>query len=127
MAYTEWVYNVEGTDEFTAWYASLADDVADQVDELVDLVEQHGHQLKRPHADTLTGSKKIPNLKELRRKINDQTHLRILFAFDPRRTAILLLGGNKSGNWKGWYQTAIPAAEVLYDKYLQELRDEGSI
>jgi hypothetical protein len=49
----------------------------------------------------------------------------VLFAFDPRRHAILLLGGDKSGEWEQWYPTAIPAADVLYDAHLRELRDEA--
>ena len=49
----------------------------------------------------------------------------MLFAFDPRRHAILLLGGDKSGNWDVWYDWAIPAADDLYDLYLRELADEG--
>jgi hypothetical protein len=51
--------------------------------------------------------------------------LRCLFVFDPRRTAILLLGGDKTGQWATWYQEAIPAAEALYDTYLAELKEEG--
>ncbi len=53
--------------------------------------------------------------------------LRVLFSFDPRRQAILLLGGDKSGDWSAWYDWAVPAADDLYDEYLQELRDEGLI
>ncbi len=49
----------------------------------------------------------------------------MLFAFDPRRHAILLLGGDKSGQWDDWYQWAIPQADDLYDTHLQELHDEG--
>ena len=51
--------------------------------------------------------------------------LRVLFAFDPRRHAILLIGGDKSGEWAAWYRSAIPTADALYDIHLQELRDEG--
>ena len=64
-------------------------------------------------------------MKELR--ASKGSALRILFAFDPRRHAILLLGGDKSGQWNEWYQTAIPEADDLYDTHLQELRDEGLI
>lgn len=49
----------------------------------------------------------------------------MLFAFDPRRTAILLLGGDKTGRWEEWYEEAIPQAEALYAEYLEELRKEG--
>ncbi|MGH2928315.1 MAG: type II toxin-antitoxin system RelE/ParE family toxin, partial [Solirubrobacteraceae bacterium] len=54
-------------------------------------------------------------------------HLRILFAFDPRRSAILLLGEDKSGQWSRWYETAIPEADRLYDEHLRQLRDEGAL
>ena len=53
--------------------------------------------------------------------------LRVLFMFDPRRQAILLLGGDKSGEWAAWYAWAVPAADELYDVYLDELREEGLI
>ena len=51
----------------------------------------------------------------------------MLFMFDPRRTAILLIGGDKTGLWNRWYQSAIPAADELYRIYLDELRAEGRI
>ena len=51
--------------------------------------------------------------------------LRILFVFDPRRVAVLLVGGNKTGRWNAWYATAIPQADALYDTLLNELREEG--
>jgi hypothetical protein len=47
--------------------------------------------------------------------------------FDPRRQVILLIGGDKSGEWKVWYETAIPLADDLYDEYLDELQKEGLI
>jgi hypothetical protein len=50
-----------------------------------------------------------------------------LFAFDPRRTAILLIGGDKTGRWQRWYEEAIPVADRLYDEYLEELRREGEL
>jgi len=48
-----------------------------------------------------------------------------LFAFDPRRTAILLPGGDKTGEWQAWYEVAIPRADALFDEYLEELKREG--
>lgn len=53
--------------------------------------------------------------------------LRVLFMFDPRRQVILLLGGDKSGAWNAWYEWAVPAADDLYDDYLDELKREGLI
>jgi len=52
---------------------------------------------------------------------------RTLFAFDPRRSAILLLGGDKSGKWQSWYRSAVPVADDLFDEHLQTLGDEGLI
>jgi hypothetical protein len=68
----------------------------------------------------LVGSN-LANLKELRAGT-----IRVLFAFDPRRTAILLLGGDKRGQWSRWYLDAIPAAERIYARHLAEIeRQEG--
>jgi hypothetical protein len=64
-------------------------------------------------------------MKELR--CSSDGALRILFAFDPRRQAILLLGGNKTGNWDAWYEEAIPKVDELYAEYLRDLRREGVI
>lgn len=47
--------------------------------------------------------------------------MRILFVFDPRREAILLVAGDKSGRWREWYREAIPVAEARYDEYLEYL------
>lgn len=54
-----------------------------------------------------------------------EAHMRILFAFDPRRCAILLVGGDKRNEWKAWYQRMVPLADELYEKYLQDLHSEG--
>ncbi|WP_280271417.1 type II toxin-antitoxin system RelE/ParE family toxin [Nocardia wallacei] len=67
-----------------------------------------------------TGSR-LANLKELRPR---QTMIRILFVFDPWRSAILLVGGDKTGQWNAWYEQAIPHAESLYEIYLKERAEE---
>ena len=63
-------------------------------------------------------------MKELR---PPRGNLRILFAFDPRRMAILLVGGDKTGRWREFYEEVIPEADRLYDEHLVELREEGEI
>jgi hypothetical protein len=63
-------------------------------------------------------------MKELR---STGQHLRALFCFDPRRTAIVLLGGDKAGDWAGWYERNVPIADHLYDVYVAELQAEGLI
>ncbi len=91
----------------------------DRINGAVKLLMEHGPDLGRPVVDTMTSSRHA-NMKELRAGTT-----RTLFAFDPRRAAILLIGGDKSGRWKQWYVSAIPEADDLYDLHLQTLLDEG--
>ena len=79
-----------------------------------------GRALGRPLADTLTGSRH-KNLKELCPDSSRRTEIRILFAFDPRRQAILLVAGDKAGAWKNWYSKNIPLAEEHLADHLQAL------
>ncbi len=75
----------------------------------------------RPFVDTVKGSRHS-HMKELRPV---GRYIRILFAFDPRRAAILLIGGDKKGRWQDWYDVMIPWADDLYDEHLAILREEG--
>jgi hypothetical protein len=111
-------YEVEFTDEFEGWWDSLTEDEQDSIDFSVGLLEEHGPQLKRPHADTIHGSKFI-NMRELRCQHEGRPY-RVLYAFDPRRTAILLLGGDKTGN-PDWYQEFVPKADQIYEQHLSEI------
>lgn len=114
------MWDVEGTDEFEQWFSeTLTPRERAAVGRVIELLTELGPQLGRPHVDTLKGTK-IPNLKELRAHTRE-AELRVLFAFDPRRAAILLLGGNKAGKWARWYQQAIPQAEALYAEHLETL------
>ncbi len=85
----------------------------------VALLAEKGPELGRPLVDHIKGSK-IHNLKELRPGSSGRTEIRILFCFDPLRQAVLLVAGDKSRNWSGWYRKAIPRAEKLYEEYLKE-------
>jgi hypothetical protein len=123
MVYTRRVWEVEYTDTFGSWWDELTEDEQERVTAAVELLEQGGPALGRPLVDTLKGSRH-PNMKELR---PHGGHMRVLFAFDPRRMAILLMGGDKRHRWSSWYAEAIPASDALYDTHLQELRDEGAI
>jgi hypothetical protein len=89
----------------------------------IDLLEERGPGLGRPAVDSIESSRHS-NMKELR---SFGGNLRALFAFDPRRTAIVLLGGDKTDDWSGWYEQNIPAADDLYDEYLRDLEEEGLI
>ena len=118
------MWDVEVTDEFKEWWRRLDQDQQEALTERIDLLAERGPDLGRPVVDRIESSRHH-NMKELRAAQGGA--LRVLFTFDPRRTAILLLGGDKSGAWNSWYEEAIPMADDLYDAYLTELRDEGLI
>lgn len=114
-------WDVEVTDEFIEWYDGLGEADDDAVSAAIEYLIERGPSLGRPFVDTIDRSQ-IANMKELRPKRSD---IRILFVFDPRRTAILLLGGSKTNDWHGWYDRNIPVAERLYAAYLAELTKDG--
>jgi hypothetical protein len=111
------MWEVLYTDDFGTWFESLTEDQQDAVIARVDLLEAEGPALGRPTVDTIAGSRH-PNMKELR--VSKRGAIRILFAFDPRRQAVLLVGGDKTGQWQAWYEEAIPLADDLFDEYLHE-------
>jgi len=118
------MWEVEYTDEFAAWFGSLNEDEQNAVARGVETLRLTGPALGRPHADTVKRSRHA-NMKELRTQYAGKPY-RTFFAFDPRRTAILLIGGMKAGDAR-FYQRVLPLADDLYDIYLQELRKEGLI
>ncbi len=111
-------WDVEFTAEFEDWWNSLRSDAQEEVSAKVELLEERGPTLSRPHADVIVTSRHA-NMKELRGRV-DERQLRVLFAFDARRTAILLIGGDKTGNPK-WYEEFVPAADELFDQHLEAL------
>ena len=110
-------WEVVGLTEFENWYLALDEDSRARVNDRIDFLEQLGPALGRPVVDVIKASRHS-NMKELR-----TGSIRILFIFDPTSTAVLLLGGDKRGNWTGWYETAIPHADDLYDAYLAEPKE----
>jgi hypothetical protein len=115
------MWEVATTDVFDAWFVGLADNQRVEVVAKVEVLKKFGPALSRPHADTLKNSRHA-NLKELRGDA-DGAVLRVLFAFDPERRAILLTGGNKSGvNEKRFYKTLIKQADALLDVHLQAIK-----
>ena len=118
------VWEVEGTREFEEWYASLEADDQDAINESIERLEESGPVLGRPHADRVHQSR-YPNMKELRTQSKGEP-LRTFFAFDPRRTAILLIGGDKAGDDR-FYERLVPQADRLYTIYLEELKSEGLV
>jgi len=116
---TSW--EVEYTDKFETWWATLPLEQQRHIAQGVELLAEYGPSLGRPLVDTVTMSRHA-NMKELRASTT-----RTLFAFDPRRSVILLFGGDKSGKWNAWYDKAIPIADDLFDDHIQRLADEGLI
>ncbi|MER6927269.1 type II toxin-antitoxin system RelE/ParE family toxin [Kocuria palustris] len=107
------------------WLASLDGGSREQVVAAVELPEEHGPHLGRPLVDSVVGSRH-KNMKELRPGSSGRSELRLLFAFDPERSAITLVAGDKAGAWKRWYRQSIPKADDLFDEHLRTLKGEGS-
>lgn len=104
------------TDDVLDWWQRLDAKQQDALAGRIDLLERLGPALGRPAVDTISGSS-LSNLKELRARASG-AELRVLFVFDPIQRAVLLVGGDKTGRWKRWYDTAIPEAERVYAAYL---------
>ena len=118
------IWEVEYTDEFGEWWESLDEQEQDSVAVYVSLLEQRGPALPYPYSSQIHEAK-FSHLRELRIQHKGQPY-RVLYAFDPRRTAILLMGGNKTGSNR-WYETYVPLADRLYDEHLEQLKKEGLI
>ena len=116
----EW--EVEYTDEFETWWSHLSEDEQVDVNAKVILLQRFGPALRRPHSGVITGSKHS-HMKELIVQHAGRPY-RVLYAFDPRRSAILLIAGDKTGDYR-WYETFVPIADRLYDEHLAALEKEG--
>jgi hypothetical protein len=118
------MWSVEFTHEFGQWWDTLGEDVQDVIDRGVGILRNVGPALGRPHVDTVKASQH-GHMKELRIQCAGKPY-RVFFAFDPRQSAILLIGGCKVGD-KRFYKRMIPIADELFDAYLKELQKEGLI
>ena len=107
------------TDEIANWIKTLDDDAKEAIYKNLLILKEFGPSLGRPYVDSVKKSKH-GNMKELRIS-NKKRLFRILFAFDPERDAILLIGGDKRGD-KRFYQRMIPIADQLFDQHLEKLR-----
>jgi hypothetical protein len=105
------------------WIGTLDRASRIQVLAAIELLSREGPQLGRPLVDTITASRH-KNMKELRPGSSGRSELRVLFAFDPERSAIFLIAGDKSGNWERWYKKNIPAADDLFDNHLRDLKGD---
>jgi hypothetical protein len=115
------VWNVEFTDEFESWWTELDGSVQDAIDRSVHLLEARGPAMTFPHSSDVRGSKH-GNMRELRVQAAGDPY-RVFYAFDPRRTAILLIGGSKVGDVQ-FYERMTPIADRLYDEHHKELARE---
>ena len=117
-------WEVEFTDEFHRWWNSLGEGEQDDVALSVRHLMEFGPALGFPHSSKVVTSR-YPQMRELRTQSGGRP-LRTLYAFNPLRTAILLIGGDKTGDDR-WYETLVPIADRLFEDRLNELKREGRI
>ena len=103
------------TSEFEHWWGTLSVEEQKSVAVVVTLLEERGTALPFPYSSSITNSTK---LRELRVQHAGKPY-RVLYAFDPARKAVLLLGGHKTGNNR-WYDAHVPKAEKLFAAYLKD-------
>ena len=114
-------WRVEFSDEFGEWWNSLTAAEQKSVDFTVRLLQALGPALKMPHSSGVATSRHA-HMRELRIQHEGRPY-RVLYAFDPRRAAMLLIGGDKTGNDR-WYEEYVPLADAIYDRHLRELENE---
>lgn len=111
------MWEIRVTTRFREWYEGLTDPEAEDVTAAVDLLGALGPHLGFPYTSRVQGSRHS-HIRELRIQHRGKPY-RVLYAFDPGRVAVLLLGGVKTGRDR-WYQTYVPEADRLYEEYLEE-------
>lgn len=117
-------WEVEYTDEFAAWWAGIGEREQAAIRAGVALLSARGPDLAHPHSSGVTTSRH-GRMRELRVQVGGRP-LRVFYAFDPRRCAILLFAAEKTGNDR-FYERLVPLADRLYDEHLDELKREGLI
>ena len=113
---------IEYTDQFEEWWDALNEEEQEDVRASVLLLEDYGISLGHPHSSRVHGSRHS-HMRELRVQHQGRPY-RVLYAFDPLRNAILLIGGDKTGDDR-WYDKYVPIADNLYDEHLNEIRREA--
>ena len=116
------MWEVEYTDEFSVWWDALDAEEQVSVGRVVDMLVSEGPNLPFPYSSDVRGARHRA-IRELRIQHGGRPY-RVLYAFDPRRTGILLLGGEKGGTDR-WYAVNIPVADKLFDEHLETLKREG--
>jgi hypothetical protein len=115
---TKAAWEIAYSDEFKRWFRALPSRRAERVAAALEHLKAAGPGARRPLVGTIKGSRHH-NMRELRLGTT-----RILFAFDPRETAVMLVGGDKRGRWDRWYREQIPRADRQYDRHLQTTGQE---
>lgn len=113
---------VEYTDEFESWWEGLNEEEQEDVAAYVGLLEQRGPNLDFPYCSKVKGSR-FEKMRELRPQHKGRPY-RVFYAFDPRRVAIILIGGDKTGDDR-FYERFIPLADRIYEQHLMEIGKEG--
>ena len=113
-------WEVEFSDEFGDWWDSLDATEQKSLDLNVRRLQEYGPTLKMPYSSGIERSR-YAHMRELRTQHAGRPY-RVLYAFDPRRAAILLIGGDKTGDSR-WYEQHVPVADAIYDRHLQELEE----
>jgi len=114
-------WEVEFSEEFERWWNNLTAAEQKSVDFTVSLLQEIGPALQMPHSSGVEISRHR-HMRELRIQHQGRPY-RVLYAFDPRRAAMLLIGGDKTGNSR-WYEEYVPLADAIYDRHLGELENE---
>ena len=117
-------WDIAYTNEFGDWWIELAESEQEEITAVVELLADHGPGLRFPYSSGVASSRHS-HMRELRIQSGGQP-LRVFYAFDPRRTAFLLIGGDKTGDDR-FYKRFVPLADRLYDEHLKELKEEGLI
>lgn len=116
-------FEIEYTDEFGIWWNSLSEHEQDDVAAIVELLEDKGPALPFPYSSGIESSRHN-HMRELRIQHAGRPY-RVLYAFDPRRNALLLIGGDKTGHDR-WYDEFVPIADALYDQHIEDLKRKGN-
>jgi|ERR1700688_1112447 len=114
-------WHIEYTKQFADWHNRSDDDAQEDLDVVLRLLEAYGPALTRPYADTVNNSRH-PNMRELRVQSKGRP-LRVFYAFDHRRIAILLIGGDKTGiSNERFYRAHVRVADRLYDEHMESTK-----
>lgn len=105
------------------WLMTVDEVTFDRIGAALEILAEQGPALGRPLVDSIVASRHS-NMKELRPGSSGRSEVRILFVFDPKRAAVLLVAGDKQGRWSRWYNTNVPIADDRYDEHLARLKKQ---